>query len=101
MLRFSGEWRIVSTWIILLHLATFPSYQPQKHWSRPDLECCRSLTFPDRSGLFENRRGVKTGGPPALKRAVISPVKSQRQSWLRGYSSVGRASRSQRFFAVL
>jgi hypothetical protein len=62
----------------------------------------RSLpTFPDRSGLFENHQGGKTGGVTSSDESLNLRVNLWRGNDLRGYSSVGRASRSQRFFGVL
>ena len=55
-----------------------------------------ALTFPDRSGLSENHQGGKTGGPTIRMRILNSRVKLWRAKKLRGYSSAGRASRSQR-----
>jgi len=48
----------------------------------------QQLDFSGQEWPLRKAPGGQNGGPPALKRAVISPVKSQRQSGLRGYSSV-------------
>ncbi len=58
-----------------------------------------SVSFPDRSGLFGKCQG-QMGGPVEkidLEFSTVSPA----GELVRGYSSVDRASRSQRFFAVL
>src|SRR5262249_13890603 len=53
------------------------------------------LTFLDRSGLSENHQGGKTGGPHSTDEILSLRAKLWREKEFRGYSSVGRASRSQ------
>src|SRR6516164_5589452 len=53
------------------------------------------LSLTDRGGLSENHQGRKTGWT-TIRMQILSPhVKLWPQKQLRGYSSVGRASRSQ------
>ena len=78
------------------HPCWHPSYVLPKSARKARFSPRSLLTFPNRSGLSENRQGGgQTGGVTLGMKSLNSRAKLWREKECRGYSSAGRASRSQ------